>query len=341
MKQDLTKKIGVGIIGAGLIGGKRAAAIQAVGRGRLIAVADTDIARARALAARHGGKLCADWRTLLKDNDIRAVIVAVPYDLTVPITVAALRAGKHVLCEKPLGRTAAEARRVLAAQKRYRRAVKVGFNHRFYEGVLKAKDIFDRGLIGRPLFIRARYGYGGRYGMEKEWRMNKRISGGSGELLDQGVHIVDLARWFGGEPDRVYAVAQTKFWKTPVDDNTFVIMANTRVTTEFHVSITNWKNIFSFEIFGDQGYLQIEGKGGSYGEETLAFGRRPEKFGAPQVKIFKFQGDKSWENEWNNFLNAIAGRGHILGDTADGVRANAIVEAAYRSSRFHKEVRLR
>ena len=333
------KNVRVGIIGAGLIGRKRAAAIQTSGMGQLVAVADVNLAKASALANQYHCLVYKDWRELLRDKDIDAVIVAVPIGFTVPITIEALKRGKHVLCEKPLGRNAAEAKKALDAARRYKRVMKVGFNHRFHAGIAMAKKIYDEGKIGKLMFIRARYGYGGRYGMEKEWRMNKKISGG-GELLDQGVHIIDLARWFGGEPENVYGLTQTKFWKTNVDDNAFVIMFNNNVTTAFQVSATNWKNIFSFEIFGDGGYLEINGKGGSYGEETLIFGRRKKKFGVPVIKTFRFQGDVSWVKEWHNFLRAVAGREKVNGDALDGYRANLVVDAIYQSSKLRRVIKV-
>ncbi len=333
------RNIGVGIIGAGLIGWKRAAAMEHFKESKLVAVSDTDCKKAKALTDKYGATVYENWRDLLGDKNVHAVIVAVPIGFSVPIAIEALKRGKHVLCEKPLGRDAAEAKKALRAARKYGKILKVGFNHRFYAGITMAKKMCDEGKIGKLMFIRARYGYGGRYGMEKEWRMNKRVSGG-GELLDQGVHIIDLARWFGGEPKRVYGLTQTKFWKANVDDNAFVVMANDRVTTEFHVSSTNWKNIFSFEVFGDRGYVAIDGKGGSYGEETLTFGRRKEKFGVPDLKVFQFKGDISWTVEWKNFLDAVSGKPSAVGDALDGYRDNVLVDAVYRSSKLQKVVKV-
>src|SRR4029077_13954679 len=139
---------------------------------------------------------------------------------------------------------------------------------------------------GKVMFIRARYGHGGRKGMEKEWRFNKKISGG-GELLDQGIHLVDLARWFGGEMKTAYGLAQTKFWETKLDDNAFALLTNDHVAVSLHASTTQWKNLFSFEIYGDMGYLEITVKGGSYGEEVLVFGKKNLGF-APALEVFKF-----------------------------------------------------
>lgn len=339
MSETNIKNMGVGIVGAGLIGWRRAEVIKASKKGKLLAVTDVDFEKAKKLAEKYNCQACQSWSDLFKKEDVKIVIVAVPNKFAAPISIAALKKNKHVFCEKPLGRNANEAKKVLTVVKKYKKVFKVGFNHRFHAAVAQAKKIFDEGGIGELMFIRARYGYGGRFGMEKEWRMDKNISGG-GELLDQGVHIIDLVRWFGGEPKQVYGLVQTKFWQTQVDDNAFAIMSNDNVTAEFHVSSTNWKNIFSFEIFGDKGYLEISGKGGSYGEEILIWGRRRKKFGVPKIKIFKFGKDISWEREWLNFFNGIVKKTKINGDTNDGYAANKIVEAIYKSAIIKKVVDL-
>ncbi len=340
MTMKYPKDFGAGIVGAGLIGAKRAAAIATTGLGKLIAVADPDISRATALAAKYGASALRDWKKLAARDDISVVIVAVPNAFESNIVTASLRSGKHILCEKPFGISARESKKMLAAAKEADRLIKVGFNHRFHAGLQKAHEIWEGGGIGKTMFIRVRYGHGGRPGMEKEWRFNKKISGG-GELLDQGVHVIDLARWFCGEFDAVYGLAQTKFWSTKLDDNAFALLRNKQTTVSFHVSVTNWKNVFSFEVYGDKGYLQIDGKGGSYGNETLTYGRR-NPGAAPDLKVFEFgTRDESWEREWEHFAGAVtAGRKMLCGDGMDGLRANEIVEAMYRSSRGHKEVNL-
>jgi predicted dehydrogenase len=329
----------IGIVGAGLIGAKRADAIRRTKHGILVAIADVDHARAKALAEKYGVESAGEWKKFVTRKDIDVIIVAVPNAFAAPIVLAALKARKHVLCEKPFGITVKESRAMVAAARKARRIVKVGFNHRFHEGLRKAHDIVESGAIGKILFIRARYGHGGRKGMEKEWRFSKKISGG-GELLDQGVHIIDLARWFAGEFDEVYGLTQTKFWKTKVDDNAFALMTNKRTTVSFHVSTTNWKNVFSFEIFGEKGFLQIDGKNGSYGRETLSYGKANLGF-TPDVEIFLFESqDHSWEREWEHFVDAILKRKKVSGDAMDGLRANEIVAALYKSSRLGRKVKL-
>lgn len=337
MKKE--NNIGIGIVGAGLIGEKRAAAVKNTKQGNLVAVADLNFGRAKILASKFGAEALADWKNLVLRKDIDVVIVAVPNAFAAPIVLSALENRKHVLCEKPFGINAKESVAMIRAAEKRKKIIQVGFNHRFHPAIMKAYDIFMKGGIGKILFIRARYGHGGRKGMEKEWRFNKAVSGG-GELLDQGVHIIDLARWFGGDFDRAYGLAETKFWKTKIDDNAFALLRNKGVTVSFHVSTTNWKNIFSFEIFGESGYLQIEGKGGNYGKETLIYGKR-KPGSVPDIAISKFGAkDTSWMREWENFMGAINGRERVVGAAIDGLRANQIVEAIYESSKKHKEVNL-
>ena len=327
------KNIGVGIIGAGPIGWKRADVIKKSKLGKLVAVADIDLKKAELLANKHHCLAYQNWRDILSNKNISAVIISVPNNLSSFISIEALKQEKNVLCEKPLGRNAAEDKKVLKETQKHKKIFKVGFNHRFYSSISNAKKIYDKGEIGKLIFIRARYGHGGRYKMEKEWRMDKKISGG-GELRDQGVHIIDLIRWFGGEPDKIFGMAEARFWKANVDDNAFVIMSNKKVTATFHVSSTNWKNIFSLEVFGDKGYLEINGTGGSYGKETLIFGKRKEKFGVPDIKIFKFKNDVSWLREWENFLDAIFKKSKINGSVVDGYRANLLVDKIYKISKL-------
>ncbi len=321
------------IIGAGLIGNKRAAALAQFADDHVVAVCDTEIEKARELAAKHGCDAVSDWREAALRDDVDIVIVAAINSVLEQVTVAALEAGKHVLCEKPLGRNASEARRMSDAAEQSGPILKTGFNHRFHPGLQRAKELADEGAIGELLSIRARYGHGSRPGMEKEWRSSKELCGG-GELLDQGVHVIDLIRWFSGEVAEVYSRVETRFWDIDVEDNAFAILKmHGGVTASFHVSWTNWRNIFSFEIFGTQGYIYINGLGGSYGPETLELGRRRPEGGRPDIETIEYPPeDVSWTAEWNEFRTAIDERRTPLGSGRDGLMANLVIEALYRSS---------
>ena len=219
--------------------------------------------------------------------------------------------------------------------------LKTGFNHRFHPALWKAKEMLDSGKIGALLFIRGRYGHGGRPGMEKEWRASKDLCGG-GELLDQGVHLIDLSRWFSGDIKTAFGKTRTKFWDMEVEDNAFILLESVNgVDIQLQVSWTNWKNIFSMELFGSDGYLKIEGLGGSYGAETLEYGIRKKEGGRPEIALFEFPAeDQSWVMEWQELKKAIREKREPVGSGIDGHRANQIIEALYKSSESGQIIKL-
>jgi predicted dehydrogenase len=321
----------VGIVGAGLIGQKRARAIRGA---QLVAVADKDAVRARSLAAEHGAAAMSRWEDLVARRDVDAVIVSTSNDAIAGCSVAALEAGKHVLVEKPGGRNPEEAGLQLAVAARMNRILRVGCNHRFHPAFQQAKALLDQGAVGPLLYIRARYGHGGRVGYDREWRADPAVSGG-GELLDQGVHLVDLCRWLGGEFDLEYGNMDTFFWDMPVEDNGVLLLRSPdRARRAFlHASCTEWKNLFDFEIFGRDGKVQIWGLGRSYGVEELRVYRMKPEMGPPHVEVTSFPGeDLSWQGEFDAFLGAIEGRATHAATMADAQKAVEIVYEVYRRS---------
>jgi len=329
----------VGIIGCGLIGRKRAIALNP--NDELVACCDTNAEILERFSKEFNCISFSNHFDLLKNSGCEIVVVAVVNKYIKEIVISALNFGKHVLAEKPLGRNVQEASEMVETSFKNGLLFKTGFNHRFHPAIWKAKEIFDKGRIGTLLMIRARYGHGGRPGMEKEWRASKELCGG-GELLDQGVHIIDLSRWFAGEIKTVFGKTKTNFWNMGVEDNAFVLMESEKgADIQFQVSWTNWRNIFSFEIFGEKGYLKVEGLGGSYGPETLEFGLRKKQGGKPDIEIFQFpEKDISWEKEWEEFKNAIEEKRVPIGNGKDGLKANQIIEAIYKSSNVGKIVKL-
>lgn len=298
------KIFGVGVIGCGLIGQKRAKALG-VG-GKLVACADLDADRAEKLASTTGAQVYRDWRELVWSSSVDVVIVATLHDSLAEITRAAAEAGKHVLVEKPAARNVAELIPVMAAVKEHGIKVHVGFNHRYHRSLRKAKEIVDSGALGDLMFIRGRYGHGARLGYEKEWRSNPALSGG-GELIDQGPHLIDLSRWFLGDMTEVQGFAHTYFWDMPVDDNGFMLLRTVKKQTAFlHASCTEWKNLFSMEIYGRDAKLEISGLGGSYGVERLTYFKMLPEMGPPETTSWEFpMGDDSWAVELEEFYEDI------------------------------------
>lgn len=319
---------GVAIVGCGALGRKRSNALAGA---RLVAAADLEIDRARALCA----NATARWQDVITRDDVDIVIVSTINSALAEVATAALEAGKHVLVEKPAARNVAEIDRILAAENRSGKLARVGFNHRHHPAMLKAREIFHSGALGDMMFVRGRYGHGGRIGYDREWRANPALSGG-GELIDQGVHMIDLARQFLGDFTNVSGFATTCFWDMPVDDNAFLTLRTSRNTTAFlHVSCTEWKNLFSLEIYGRHGKLHIEGLGGSYGIEKLTHYRMLPQMGPPETSTWDFPGaDTSWEREFSEFVEDIQRNRRPAANLDDARATLAIVETIYAESGY-------
>jgi predicted dehydrogenase len=240
-----------------------------------------------------------------------------------------------VLVEKPAGRSAREVESIGEAARLANRRVRVGFNHRYHPAIRKARELVDAGALGPLMFVRARYGHGGRLGYEQEWRAKPEISGG-GELIDQGVHVIDLARWFLGNFTSVDGLATTYFWKMPVDDNAFLTLRSATGQTAFlHVSCTEWKNLFSMEIYGRDGKIAIDGLGGSYGVERLTWYRMLPEMGPPETTTWEFPGaDESWKVEFDEFVDDILLEREPAAGLADAHAALRVVEAIYQRSGY-------
>jgi predicted dehydrogenase len=323
--------LNIAIVGCGLIGSKRA---QALAGARLAICCDLDRGRAQGLAAAHpGAEPLTDWHAAVVSPETDIVIVATTHDMLAPIGAKAAAAGKHVLIEKPGARRASELDAVAEAAGRTGALVRVGFSHRYHRAFRKAHAIVKSGAIGPLLFIRGRYGHGGRPGYEREWRADPALSGG-GELLDQGVHLIDLARSFVGDFSRVTGRTPSYFWKMPVEDNAFLLLETDAGQVAFlHAGWTEWKNLFSFEICGRDGKLEITGLGASYGTERLAFYAMKPEMGPPETTVWEYpMADDSWEAEFADFLEDIRLKRQPRPGIADAQAVLGVVERVYQEN---------
>jgi len=308
----------------------------------VLLVADIEPERAQMTAKTVGGEWTDDWRGVTGHQRIEAVVVATVNKSLLPITRAALQSGKHVLCEKPLGRNAYEAKEMMETAENANRVLKVGFNHRHHPALWRAQQMAQSGKIGPLMSIRAAYGHGGRPGYDQEWRGDPELAGG-GELLDQGVHVIDLCRWFMGDFVQVSGMLGTWFWQVaPLEDNGFALLRTAQgQVAQVHTSWTQWKNLFRFEIFGRDGFLLVNGLGGSYGVETLTLGKRRPESGPPLMETWEFPGpDISWQAEWEEFKKAIQEGRQPLGNGHDGYQAARVIDAIYESSKTGRVVEL-
>lgn len=327
----------VAIVGCGLVGSKRAAALTP--NDTLVACHDLDAEAARSLAERHGAIACATFEEMF-DADPEVVIVAIAHDRLAGVAEQALLAGAHVLVEKPVGVSRDEVDRLIECRRASEHMVKVGFNHRFHPGIARVSEELDLGHHGELMYLRARYGHGGRLGYDREWRTEPARSGG-GELIDQGMHLLDLSHWLAGPLALHSALLRTQFWDTVVEDNAALLLGDGGSRVEpwamLHVSWTEWKNMFSLEVYCRTAKLEVEGLARSYGPQRLRIYRMGPRLGPPEVEEIVYPDrDDSWALEWANFARAIdADDARLLcGDLHDARYAWEQVEAAYASGPY-------
>jgi len=329
----MAEKLRFAVIGCGGIGGLRMRTISLNPDLKLVVVCDVveDLAKKR--AAEFQCEYVVDYNKVVLRDDIDCVIVSTTNKFHAPISIASLEAGKHVLCEKPLARNPDEARSMVEASKRAGRILKTGFNHRHFRNVLKARELFDSGGIGNITFLRARTGHRGGERLLHSWFWNKEMAGG-GTFLDNGVHVLDLARWFLGEVKEAKGYAETLYWPIEMEDNGFGLFKTTEGKIAFiQSSWTEWFGYMCIELYGDVGYLYIDNRNCN----KTVFGKRE---GEQVVYDYSGMEDESWRLELKEFVDAIKEKRRPLGDGFDGLRAVEMAYAVYDSSKTGKTISL-
>jgi predicted dehydrogenase len=321
----------VAIVGCGLVGEKR---IKLLAPGTVTITCDLNLERANKLAALSTGCEATDSvERAVNSPNVDCVMIATLNAALAPIAKQALAAGKHVLAEKPGAISVREVEELESVSEQTGALYRVGYNHRYHPALLKAREIFESGALGPMMFLRARYGQGGRIGYDKEWRADPKLSGG-GELIDQGVHLIDLAGIFLGEFTQVDGHVATYFWNMPVDDNAFMSLRNGDGKSAWlHASCTEWKNMFSLEIYGRDAKLHVEGLGGSYGVEKLYFYKMLPQMGPPETTIWEYpRGDESWKIEMQEFFDDIRLKRTPSPGLKEAKAVLRVVEALHRKS---------
>ncbi len=332
-------KLRIAIVGYGKMGRIRSATIDARDDCAVTAIYDpfVDLGAERA----RGLKTGADWKALLEDDDIDAVIISSTNDVIPKVAVAALNKGLHVFCEKPPGRNVADIEAIItAARTQPSVKLKFGFNHRYHEAVESARKLVDGGRMGDILWMRGVYGKAGGKDFDHNWRNDPKKSGG-GILLDQGIHMLDLFHDFCGEFDDVKSFIGRQYWNVPVEDNAFAMLRNARgQVATIHSSATQWRHTFRLEIYLEKGFLSLNGILSStmtYGRESLTVARTHFDDNGypnpnPEETISYFEEDRSWEKEMEEFVTAIGeDREIVIGTPEHALAAMRAVERIYKS----------
>lgn len=333
----------LGLVGCGLAGSLRAGAIARLNSCRLVGVADVDPARARSVAERYAAAAEPDWRALVRREDVDAVIISTPPPLHVEMCVAALDSGKHVLCEKPLARSAAECRTMVEAAQRAGRVLATGFNYRFYPAVVTAKRILDSGRIGELDHVRSFAGHPGGSEFTHPW-VHDAVTMGGGTLVDNGIHIVDLTRFFLGEVESVKGFTTEHVWRFDgCEDNAFALLRSPagKIAT-LQASWSEWRGYrFWVEVYGTRGCIRASyppmlaqvfwatDPGGPMRRQWYTF---PMFQVTERLRSYRWTARRSFEDEIIALSREIAGEKTALASGSDGLRAVEIAHAVYDDS---------
>lgn len=347
------EKIKVGIIGAGGISECHIAGYKALENVELYAVCDINGQRALNCSKKNDIKhVFTDYNEMLKLAELDAVSVCTWNSVHAPATIAALKAGKHVLCEKPMATNAEEALEMEKAAKETGKVLMIGFVRRFGNDTKVLKDFIDNGMMGDIYYTKASYLR--RFGCPGGWFGDKKRSGG-GPLIDLGVHVIDLVRFLMNKPKAVSVtgatfdklgtrsnIKQQKAYVAAdageifdVEDMAVAMIkfdngAVLHVETSFSLNIK--KDIGDIELFGSKSGAKLDPKLEFYSEmNNYLVDVTPAHDTA-----LSFNG--LFENEIAHFADCVSKGTKCISPAEDGVEIMKIIDAVYESARTGKEV---
>ena len=331
----MTKEVlRVGIAGYGVVGRKRRVYIDEHPNLRTVGVCDQRYPGPTTLS--DGVRTFPNYEQLLEES-LDILFISLPTYLAPEVTIAGLKHGLHVFCEKPPSRDVDGIERVIEVEnERPDLVLKYGFNHRYHHSVREAIKIVQSGELGTIVNLRGVYGKSQIIPFSGGWRAKREYAGG-GILLDQGIHLLDLMRMFSGEYVDVKSFVSNTYWRHDVEDNAYALMRDDKgCIAILHSSATQWQHRFSLDIALTEGYLQLRGilsGSKSYGEEKLIKGYRDEAdTGTAREEVFVYVEDPSWRDEIWEFADAVLNGSEITyGSSADALATMKLVYRIYWS----------
>lgn len=329
-------KFKVGIIGYGKMGKTRHEALDELDCAEVVAISEPNLKQAL------NGISNVSHEEIINHPEIDAVIVCTPNFLNKDLTIRSLNAGKHVFCEKPPAFTAKEVEEIMEAEIKSGKKLMYGFNHRHHDSVIRMKEMIDSGSYGKVLWLRGRYGKSVTEDYFNQWRAKKELAGG-GILLDQGIHMLDLFLHLSGDFDVIKAEVSNLYWHMDVEDNAFVILKDSKTgkVASLHSTMTQWRHLFSLEIFLEKGYMVLNGiitSTMAYGEEVLSVARNRSTAPAATWKdevLTKYVSNNSWRYEIEHFFNAIEKDTPVtIGNSNDALKLMTIIDEIYKQKDF-------
>ena len=322
--------INVGIIGYGKMGKIRHNAANAI--------ADVQVASVYDLADINAeNEMVETPEQIINNPKIDAVFICTPNYLNKPYTIQSLKAGKHVFCEKPPAFTAKDVEEIQVVEKESNKVLMYGFNHRHHESIKQMKKLINERKFGKVLWMRGRYGKSVDEKYYTNWRAKRKYAGG-GILIDQGIHMVDLFLYLGGDFDSVHASVSNLYWNLNVEDNVFATLENTKtgLAASLHSTMTQWRHLFSLEVFLEKGYLILNGlktSSNSYGDEILTITKNRSEAPAAtweDEEDITYHTDESWGSEAEEFFSAINSKRKVkIGNSSDALKLMKIIDKIY------------
>lgn len=347
----MSDKVKVGIIGAGAIGKFHADSYREIPGVEIVAFAEKGDARAKERAKVMGvDRFYGNWKDLLANPGVDAINVCTPNYLHAPMTIAALGAGKHVICEKPMAMSVAEAKQMVAAAKKAKKTLMMAFCQRFSAVGQAAKKIVDAGELGNVYHVRIESirqrgipGLGG-------WFTTKKQAGG-GPMLDIGVHFLDLTMWLLGFPKAATASATAHcrlgckkdytylgMWgTTPVPGGPFdvedLLSGFVRFSNGMSMSVEatwacNSESRGHVEILGDKGGIHIY-------PEIEFYGQKNGQLIMTKPQLPKVNG---YTEELKHFVACIRTGAGPMATGEQGAHDQSIIDALYKSAKTGREV---
>lgn len=332
-----------GIIGAGGIAGAHYRGYKAAGI-EVIAIADVSEAILKARRDEWGVlHTYTDYHDLLTHQDIDMVSICTPNKYHHPATVAAARAGKHILCEKPIALNLELAEEMIEVCRAEGVVLQIGHHMRSNGAAFRAKQMIERGDLGRLTFIKLRQAHDWAGAAEVRGAFGSLEASGGGTLLDNGCHMFDLARYFAGNVKEIYTRMATLKFEVEVEDTavaTLVFEDGILGSVENAWTATGWEEAFA--IYGTKGSLEYSNRW----EHPVLRHRFRESagttWGDTDTAVYDFAsrepGQSNHARHIANFVAAIEGKREVICTGKDGFKAVRLVLAAYESAKSNRPV---
>lgn len=348
------KPVKIGLVGTGSISNAHMqgySKLAAEGKIELVAACDINKERAEAWAKKYGFKEVYDnHKEMLEKSDIDAISVCTWNNGHAPITIDALNAGKHVLCEKPPAMTVEEALAMQEAQKKSGKVLMIGFVRRFGRNADLVLDFYNNGFFGDINF--AKIAVTRRCGCPLGWFANSKLSGG-GPLLDNGVHLIDLVRYLTGKPKAVSCYASTynnigsRTHVKGVDRYTSVDPSSFNDVEDLAVGMVKFDNgmsmslEFSYSQELEEGVIGVEiygSKGGAVVEPHLTLMTEMHDYMVNITPQMDHVNDVNFVAEMRHFIDSVNGEIECRNTIEDGIELMRVICAMYESARTGHEV---